>query len=87
MKKTKTPPKYPNLAAEMSRSGIGIPELCEATGRSKSSVYDYINGKENRCFTIDDAFAIQRAYFPALTVSYLFDDRQQTIAAPVTTAV
>lgn len=74
MRKQKMPPKYPNLVAEMTRTGVEVSDICEVTGKSKSSVYDYMRGVGNGCFTIDDAFAIQKKYFPTLTVSYLFSE-------------
>ena len=72
MRKPKNAPKYPNLVAEMSRTGIEIQDLCQATGKSKSSIYDYLRGVGNSGFTIDEAFAIQEAYFPGMTIAYLF---------------
>ena len=68
MRKPTNAPKYPNLVAEMSRTGIEIQDLCQATGKSKSSIYDYLRGVGNGGFTIDEAFAIQEAYFPGMTL-------------------
>ena len=69
MRKPKSAPKYPNLVAEMSRTGVEIQDLCQATGKSKSSIYDYMRGVGNGDFTIADAFAIQEAYFPGMTIA------------------
>ena len=69
MRKPKNAPKYPNLVAEMSRTGIEIQDLCQATGKSKSSI---LRGVGNGGLTIDEAFAIQEAYFPGMTIAYLF---------------
>lgn len=84
MRKTKSAPKYPNLVAEMSRTGIEIQDLCQATGKSKSSIYDYMRGVGNGDFTIADAFAIQESYFPGMTIAYLFSKTPEPGAAVAT---
>lgn len=84
MRKPKSAPKYPNLVAEMSRTGVEIRDLCQATGKSKSSIYDYMRGVGNGDFTIADAFAIQEAYFPGTTIAYLFSKTPEPGAAAVT---
>ncbi len=84
MRKPKSAPKYPNLVAEMSRTGVGIQDLCQATGKSKSSIYNYIRGVGNGDFTIADAFAIQEACFPGMTIAYLFSKTPEPGAAAVT---
>ena len=84
MRKPKSAPKYPNLVAEMSRTGVEIQDLCQATGKSKSSIYDYMRGVGNGDFTIADAFAIQEAYFPGMTIAYLFSKTQEPGAAVAT---
>ena len=84
MRKPKNAPKYPNLVAEMSRTGVEIQDLCQATGKSKSSIYDYMRGVGNGDFTIADAFAIQEAYFPGMKIAYLFSKTPEPGAAAVT---
>ena len=84
MRKPKSAPKYPILVAEMSRTGVEIQDLCQATGKSKSSIYDYMRGVGNGDFTIADAFAIQEAYFPGMTIAYLFSKTPEPGAAAVT---
>lgn len=37
MRKPKNSPKYPNLVAEMSRTGVEIQDLCQATGKAKAA--------------------------------------------------
>ena len=84
MRKPNNAPKYPNLVAEMSRTGIEIQDLGQATGKSKSSMYDYLRGVGNGGFTIDEAFAIQEAYFPGMTIAYLFARSPEPGAAVAT---
>ena len=44
MRKSKNAPKYPNLAAEMSRENVSISDICKVTGKGKSTIYLYMNG-------------------------------------------
>lgn len=83
MREQKNTPKYPNLVAEMSRSGIEIKDLCAATGKSKSSIYDYMRGYGNGSFSLDDAFVIQETFFPGMTIAYLFSKTPAVSAAAV----
>ena len=64
--------KYPNLRAEMSRTGIKQIDIAKVLGVSKIAVYQKMNGKSR--FTIDEAFLIQKTFFPNFTVDYLFSD-------------
>ena len=58
MRKSKNAPKYPNLAAEMSRENVSISDICKVTGKGKSTIYLYMNGTGAGDFTINDAFLI-----------------------------
>ncbi len=55
MRKSKNAPKYPNLAAEMSRENVSISDICKVTGKGKSTIYLYMNGTGAGDFTINDA--------------------------------
>lgn len=62
-----------NLRAEMSRRGIRCDTLAKVIGKTERSTRDKVSGK--RDFTLPEAFAIQRALFPELSIEYLFSDR------------
>lgn len=72
MRKSKNAPKYPNLAAEMSRENVSISDICKVTGKGKSTIYLYMNGTGAGDFTINDAFLISEQLFPGMSISYLF---------------
>lgn len=61
---------YPNLRAEMSRFNIGIKDLMIVTGKSRPGVSNNLNGRGK--FSIDESIAIRNAYFPKLSIDYLF---------------
>lgn len=64
--------KHPNLRAELSRNGIKQKDVAKLLGVSELTVSKKINGKTS--FTIDEAFLIQKTFFPNFTVDYLFSD-------------
>ena len=72
MRKSKNAPKYPNLAAEMSRENVSISDICKVTGKGKSTIYLYMNGTGACDFTINDAFLISEQLFHGMSISYLF---------------
>ena len=57
--------KYPNLAAEMAR-----------TGTDYGALYDEVAKNTGRAGELPTkvAFAIRDAYFPALSIDYLFSE-------------
>ena len=64
--------KHPNLRAEMSRIGIRQKDIAKLLGVSELTVSKKMNGKSS--FTIDEAFLIQKTFFPNLSLDYLFSD-------------
>ena len=62
---------YPNLMAEMNRTGITVKDIAEATDRSSDTVKNWLKGKGE--FPIGKAFAVQEKFFPTLPLSYLFN--------------
>ena len=69
--------KYPNLAAEMSRSGLDYSVLyknmAERFGKSTDTLSNWITGRAGELPT-SIAFAIRNEYFPNFSVDYLFCD-------------
>lgn len=59
-----------NLKGEIAKNDITIEEISKLLGIHRNSVANKING--DSAFTIDEAFAIQRNYFPKLSLDYLF---------------
>lgn len=64
--------KHPNLRAEMSRIGIRQRDIAKLLGVSELTVSKKMNGKSS--FTIDEAFLIQKTFFPNLSLDYLFSN-------------
>lgn len=64
---------YPNLVAEMRRTGLTNRDLAEVTEKSKDTITNWLNGKGD--FPIGKAFAIQEKFFPDLPISYLFSTK------------
>ena len=61
---------YPNLEAEMRRSGIEPKDLCPLIDRNADTVRNRLKGIGD--FSIQQAFSIQGAFFPDLPLPYLF---------------
>lgn len=59
-----------NLRGEMARKGITIEELASFLGIHRKSVSNKINGETP--FSVNEAFEIQKKYFPKLSLEYLF---------------
>lgn len=59
-----------NLRGEMARKGITIEELARFLGIHRNSVSNKINGETP--FSVNEAFEIQKKYFPKLSLEYLF---------------
>ncbi len=74
----KHPYKYPNLAAEMSRSnfdyGVMYEELATEFGKSSDTISNWITGRAGELPT-KVAFAIRDRYFPSFAVDYLFSEQ------------
>jgi hypothetical protein len=82
MRTSKTEPKFPNLTNEMRKRGVEVNDLVAVTGKSKSSIYDYMRGVGGGGFMLTDAVAIQETFFPDLDIKYLFSDSQEKIETP-----
>jgi antitoxin component HigA of HigAB toxin-antitoxin module len=61
---------YDNLKAEMRRTGKTQENLAELLERNESTISLKLNRKKK--FTLDEAFTIQREWFPKCTIEYLF---------------
>lgn len=62
---------YRNLAAEMVRKGVRKKDIAELLGVRYATVIEKTNGK--RRFYLDEAVKIKEAFFPDLSLEYLFD--------------
>lgn len=62
---------YPNLRAEMARSGVSVANIATALGVNKGSVYNWFNGKGD--FNVGQAKTVVRM-FPGMTFDYLFKE-------------
>ena len=67
--------KYPNFAAEMTRSQYDYQplyeEIAEEFGKSTDTVSNWFTGRAGELPTCV-AFAVKDRYFPTMTVDYLF---------------
>jgi len=59
-----------NLKAEMARAGLNTDDLGREIGRSGRAVRSKISGTTS--FTMPEAMAIRLAFFPTLSLDYLF---------------
>lgn len=70
--------KYPNFAAEMTRSqmdyGPLYEELAAEYGKSTDMVSNWFTGRAGQLPT-KAAFWVRDKYFPTLTVDYLFSEK------------
>lgn len=64
---------YPNLLAEMARSGFTQATIAEVIDKKPTRVSELINGKSGG-FSIKQAFDIRESLFPNHTVDYLFSE-------------
>lgn len=64
-----------NLLAEMARRGIRPQDIQKVIGKTRDTVRNKLSGK--RDFTVAEAFAIQKNFFPDLDVKYLFERADQ----------
>lgn len=62
---------YPNLEAELSRSGVTRLQLAALIGKNKSTISNKMHGK-NGGFSVAQATAIRNTFFPELSIDYLF---------------
>lgn len=69
---------YVNLKAEMTRYGIRQIDLANLLKVREATISDKINGKTS--FDIDEAFAIKKAFFPNLSIDYLFSKDVMVVA-------
>lgn len=66
-----------NLRAEMVRHGVSVTDIAKEIGRSDRTVRDKIKGKGE--FSMPEAEAIRNAFFPEMSLEYLFArDANQT---------
>jgi hypothetical protein len=63
---------FPNLKAEMARQNISGLTISEFIGCTPKTFSSKLTGKTE--FTRSEIFKIQKAFFPNLTVEYLFSE-------------
>ena len=61
---------YDRLLKEMSNAGISLSDISKTTGLRYQAVSRKINGHSD--FWLQEAFLIQKKYFPQITVEDLF---------------
>ncbi|MDT8715470.1 XRE family transcriptional regulator [Clostridium sp. 19966] len=62
---------YRNLEAEMVRTGIQRKDISNLLSVRYATVVQKLNGKYK--FSLDEAKAIKKRYFPDLSLEYLFE--------------
>lgn len=72
MKLGKANIKFSNLRAEMARNEITIKELADKIGVNRDTMSGKLSGK--RPLYLNEAFAINRAFFPNEDIGYLFKE-------------
>ena len=66
---------YLNLKGEMAKRNVTIESISELLGIHRNSVANKVNGRSR--FSVDEAFMIQKAFFPDLETDYLFATEEQ----------
>ena len=66
-------PKYPNLAAEMARVGLGLCDMAAAIGCNYNAAYRRFYGVSQT--TVGEAAKVRDALFPEKTIDFLFAER------------
>ncbi|AJA42496.1 XRE family transcriptional regulator (endogenous virus) [Clostridium phage phiCT453A] len=61
---------FPNLKAEMARSGIRVNDISKMLGVSEKTARNYLSGRTKISWL--DVLTIQAKLFPDLKVGYLF---------------
>lgn len=64
---------YPNLEAEIARSGVTRIQIANLLKRDKSTVSTWIKGSRGG-FSVHDAQVIRNTFFPGMSLDYLFSD-------------
>ena len=62
---------FPNLEAELRRSGISKKEMSERLGLPYGTLFQKLSGA--RKTSIPDAYKIRDTLFPGMKIDYLFD--------------
>ena len=70
--------KYPNLEAEMKRSGVTCSEMAKQIQVSRGTLSAWMNGT-NSAFPIIKAKQVRDQFFEGMSLDYLFD------SAPIVT--
>lgn len=75
--------KYPNFAAEMARSSTNYEEVykktAKAMGKSTDTIQNWITGRAGE-LPVTAAFEIKNSFFPNLSVDYLFEQNEESVA-------
>lgn len=66
---------FANLRAEMSRRNIGVVEMARSLGWNRDTLARKLSKRSQ--INLDEAFLIQRTFFPELDVKYLFTEAEQ----------
>lgn len=61
---------YLNLKGEMAKRNVSIENIAELLGIHRNSVANKVSGKSR--FSVDEAFSIQKTFFPDMEVQNLF---------------
>lgn len=62
---------YPNLEAELSRAGVSRVQVAELLGKNKSTISIWMGGGRGG-FSVKQARRIREAFFPDMSLDYLF---------------
>lgn len=62
---------YPNLAAELARKGLKQKDIAPILGIRPATLSSKLSGKSP--LLLDEAFTIQKTFFPNSSLDYLFE--------------
>ena len=67
---------YENVKAEMARKDLTIKDIAKGIGMNRDTLSRKLSGRS--CLNLDEAFAIQKAYFPDIPIRVLFKENVNT---------
>lgn len=72
---------YPNLAAEMARSGISRDDIAKIVHKTPDQVSNWLSGKSGD-FSVTQAFEVHQTLFPTVDIAELFrrNNQKQKVA-------
>lgn len=66
---------YENVRAEMARKDLTIMDIAKGIGMNRDTLSRKLSGRS--CLNLDEAFNIQKTYFPDIPIRVLFKENAE----------